>query len=50
LRFGSLAVFPEAKFLLLADTTGELIDNRRGDVVVHADVKTSIDALSDALK
>ncbi len=50
LGFGSPAVFPEAKFLRLADSTGELIDNRRGDVEVLADVKTSLNALSDVLK
>jgi acetolactate synthase-1/2/3 large subunit len=49
LGFGSPAVFPEAKFLRLADSTGELIDNRRGDVEVLADVKTSLNALSDVL-
>ena len=49
LGFGSPAVFPKAKFLRLADSTGELIDNRRGDVEVLADVKTSLNALSDVL-
>jgi len=49
LGFGSPAVFPEAKFLRLADSAGELIDNRRGDVEVLADVKISLNALSDVL-
>ncbi|MFZ1430965.1 MAG: thiamine pyrophosphate-binding protein, partial [Geminicoccaceae bacterium] len=29
--YGSPAVFPNARFVRLADTAGELIDNRRGD-------------------
>jgi thiamine pyrophosphate-dependent acetolactate synthase large subunit-like protein len=31
LGYGSPAVFPNARFIRLADTPGELIDNRRGD-------------------
>jgi acetolactate synthase-1/2/3 large subunit len=31
LGYGSPAVFPHARIVRLADTTGELIDNRRGD-------------------
>ena len=31
LGYGSPAVFPNAKFIRLADTAGELIDNRRGE-------------------
>jgi acetolactate synthase-1/2/3 large subunit len=46
LGFGSPAVFPDAKFLRLADTTGELIDNRRGDVEVLADIPTCLEALT----
>lgn len=49
LAFGSPAVFPEAKFLRIADTAGELIDNRRGEPEILADVGLALDALSDAL-
>jgi acetolactate synthase I/II/III large subunit len=31
LGYGSPAVFPNARFIRLADTPGELVDNRRGD-------------------
>ena len=31
LGYGSPAVFPNARFVRIADTAGELIDNRRGD-------------------
>jgi thiamine pyrophosphate-dependent acetolactate synthase large subunit-like protein len=31
LGYGSPAVFPNARFVRLADTSGELVDNRRGD-------------------
>jgi len=31
LGYGSPAVFPNARFIRIADTSGELVDNRRGD-------------------
>ncbi len=49
LGFGSPAVFPDAKFLRIADTAGELIDNRRGEPEILAPVATTLDALTIAL-
>jgi acetolactate synthase I/II/III large subunit len=48
LGFGSPAVFPEARFLRVSDTAGELIDNRRGAEVM-APVGAALDALTEAL-
>ncbi len=45
LGYGSPAVFPNAKFLRLADTASELIDNRRGAVELLASPATALDAL-----
>jgi acetolactate synthase I/II/III large subunit len=36
LGYGSPAVFPKARFIRLADTPGELIDNRRGQPEIFA--------------
>ena len=47
--FGSPAVFPDARFIRIADTAGELIDNRRGAPEILADVSLALDALTDAL-
>ena len=47
--FGSPAVFPEAKFLRIADTAGELVDNRRGEPEILADVGLALDAICAAL-
>ena len=49
LAFGSPAVFPDARFLRIADTSGELIDNRRGEPEILADVSLTLQALADAL-
>lgn len=49
LAYGSPAVFPDAKFLRIADTTGELIDNRRGAPEILASVGPALDAISEAL-
>lgn len=49
LGYGSPAVFPEARFLRIADTPGELVDNRRGQPEILASVPIALDALSDAL-
>lgn len=37
LGYGSPAVFPHARFVRIADTAGELIDNRRGSPEILAD-------------
>ncbi|WPZ35889.1 thiamine pyrophosphate-binding protein [Thalassobaculum sp. OXR-137] len=47
--FGSPAVFPEARFLRIADTAGELVDNRRGAPEILADVGLALDAICAAL-
>ncbi len=49
LAFGSPAVFPEARFIRIADTAGELIDNRRGTPEILAAVDLALDALTTAL-
>jgi acetolactate synthase-1/2/3 large subunit len=49
LGFGSPAVFPDARFLRIADTASELIDNRRGAPEILASVDLTLDALSKAL-
>ncbi|SHH35894.1 thiamine pyrophosphate-binding protein [Marivita hallyeonensis] len=49
LGFGSPAVFPEARFLRISDTAGELVDNRRGTPELFASVPLALDALTDAL-
>ncbi|MBD1547763.1 thiamine pyrophosphate-binding protein [Roseibium aggregatum] len=49
LGFGSPAVFPDARFIRIADTAGELVDNRRGDPEILAAVDLALDALTDAL-
>ena len=49
LAFGSPAVFGEARFLRIADHAGELIDNRRGQPEILADVGLALDALAAAL-
>jgi acetolactate synthase-1/2/3 large subunit len=49
LGFGSPAVFPHARFLRIADTAGELVDNRRGEPEVLAAVDRALDAIADAL-
>ncbi|MBM3572334.1 MAG: thiamine pyrophosphate-binding protein [Alphaproteobacteria bacterium] len=48
LGYGSPAVFPNAKFVRIADTAGELIDNRRGDAEVLASPALALDALVKA--
>ncbi len=49
LAYGSPAVFPGARFLRIADTAGELIDNRRGAPEILASVGPALTALTDAL-
>jgi acetolactate synthase I/II/III large subunit len=45
LGYGSPAVFPKAKFVRLADTAGELIDNRRGEPEILATPALALDAI-----
>jgi acetolactate synthase-1/2/3 large subunit len=45
LGYGSPAVFPNARVMRIADTTGELIDNRRGDPELLADPVLALDAI-----
>jgi len=49
LGFGSPAVYPEARFVRIADTAAELIDNRRGEVELLADPAAALAALAAAL-
>ena len=49
LGFGSPAVFPDARFVRIADTAGELIDNRRGVAELLASVGDALDAVTAAL-
>lgn len=49
LGYGSPAVFPEARFLRIADTAGELVDNRRGSPELLASVDLALTALTHAL-
>ncbi len=44
--YGSPAVFPEARMIRIADTAGELYDNRRGEVEILADTAVALDSLS----
>ena len=47
--YGSPAVFPDARFLRIADNAGELVDNRRGDPEILAPVDLALDAITAAL-
>ncbi len=49
LGYGSPAVFPDARFIRIADNGGELIDNRRGAPELLASVDLALSALADAL-
>ena len=46
--YGSPAVFPNARFLRLSDTAGELVDNRRGDPELLATPSLALAAMVDA--
>jgi acetolactate synthase-1/2/3 large subunit len=48
LGYGSPAVFPHARFIRIADTAGELIDNRRGQPEIMASVPLALRAMVDA--
>ena len=49
LGYGSPAVFPQARFLRIADCAEELWDNRRGEVEMLADPALALAALMEAL-
>ena len=49
LAYGSPAVFPKARFVRIADTPGELIDNRRGSPEILADPALALEAIAEAL-
>ena len=49
LGFGSPAVFPGARFMRIADSAGELVDNRRGTPEILAAVDLALDALARGL-
>jgi len=49
LGYGSPAVFPDARFVRIADSAGELVDNRRGEPELLADVSLALDAITAAL-
>lgn len=48
LGYGSPAVFPNARFVRIADTAGELIDNRRGTPEILATPELALDAIVEA--
>jgi acetolactate synthase-1/2/3 large subunit len=49
LGYGSPAVFPNARFIRIADTAGELIDNRRGAPEILATPVLALDAIVEAV-
>ena len=48
LGYGTPAVFPNARVMRIADTAGELLDNRRGDPELLADPALALDAIVEA--
>jgi acetolactate synthase-1/2/3 large subunit len=48
LGYGSPAVFPHARFIRIADTAGELFDNRRGQPEILADPGLALAAMAQA--
>jgi acetolactate synthase-1/2/3 large subunit len=46
--YGSPAVFPQARFIRMSDSPGELIDNRRGQPELLATPALALDAMLDA--
>jgi acetolactate synthase-1/2/3 large subunit len=50
LGYGAPAVFPEARFVRIADTVAELRDNRRGDAELLADADLALDAIVAGLR
>ena len=50
LGYGSPAVFPNARFIRIADTAGELIDNRRGMPELLATPSLALEEIADEAK
>lgn len=48
LGYGSPAVFPEARFIRIADSAGELFDNRRGQPELLASPHLALEAMLEA--
>ncbi len=48
LGYGSPAVFPNARFIRIADTAGELVDNRRGEPEILATPALALAAIVEA--
>ncbi|KTS37926.1 acetolactate synthase [Methylobacterium indicum] len=48
LGYGSPAVFPNARFVRIADTAGELVDNRRGEPELLATPSLALTAIVEA--
>jgi acetolactate synthase-1/2/3 large subunit len=48
LGYGSPAVFPNARFIRIADNAGELIDNRRGQPELLASPRLALEAIVEA--
>ncbi len=48
LGYGSPAVFPNARIVRIAETVGELVDNRRGDPELLATPALALDAMVEA--
>ena len=46
--YGSPAVFPDARWIRIADNSEELRENRRGEVELHANPGLALSALADA--
>jgi acetolactate synthase I/II/III large subunit len=49
LGYGSPAVFPNARFIRIADNAGELIDNRRGSPEILATPALALDAIVEVM-
>ncbi len=49
LGYGSPAVFPNARFIRIADSAGELIDNRRGAPEILATPALALDAIVEVM-
>ena len=49
LGYGSPAVFPEARFIRVADSAEELRDNRRGEVEIFATPALALDAIAEVI-
>lgn len=50
LAYGSPAVFTDARFLRISDSSAELYDNRLADLAVLGDVGAALDGLADRLE